>query len=79
MENPTPTRTASITDIIKFKRKRQDNLIAFRRFLLDVQSQLSTATSNQEVKVILAVREDLNEGLKDMKAVFKDSRDRYGS
>lgn len=72
---PTPTRTVSMRDIIKFKRKRHDNLIAFRRFLLDVQSKLSTTTSNQEVKATLvSAQEDLNKGLKDMKAVFKDSR-----
>ncbi|PZR02607.1 MAG: hypothetical protein DI539_27510, partial [Flavobacterium psychrophilum] len=72
---PSPARGTSMNDIVKFKRKRQDNLIAFRRFLLDVQSKLSAATSNAEVKSILvSAQEDLKKGLKDMKAVFKDSK-----
>ena len=72
---PSPARTASMNDIIKFKRKRHDNLIANRRFLLDVQTKLSAATSNDEVKgILVSAQEDLKKGLKDMKAVFKDSK-----
>lgn len=57
---PSPARTASMNDIIKFKRKRHDNLISFRRFLLDVQSKLSAATSNEEVKgILISAQEDL--------------------
>ena len=71
---PSPARTASISDIIKFKRKRHDNLIAFRKFLLDFQSQLSAASSNEQLRgILISAQEDLKKGLKDMKAVFKDS------
>lgn len=72
---PSPARTASMKDIAKFKRKRHDNPIVFRKFLFDVQSKISCANTNEEVKgILVAAQEDIKKGLKDMKAVFKDSK-----
>jgi hypothetical protein len=72
---PSPARTASMKDLVKFRNKRKSNLISFRRFLLDIQSRLTSATTNAEVKEILVTaQEDLKKGLKDLKDVFKDSR-----
>jgi hypothetical protein len=72
---PSPAKTTSMKDIVKFKRKRKANLMAFRRFLLDIQTKLSAATTNEEVKEILvSAQEHLKKGLKDLNDVFKDSK-----
>ncbi len=71
---PSPLPGIRMSEIIKFKKKRADNLTSFRQFLLDIQSQLAKVESNQEVKDILATsQENLKKGLKDLKLVFKDS------
>lgn len=72
---PSPASHTEMKAILKFKRARKSNIIAFRRFLLDIQSRLSQAGSNAEVKDILASgQEDLLKGLSDLKAVFKESK-----
>lgn len=72
---PSPSNSVSIKDIVKFKRKREPNLIAFRKMLLDVEKKLLQVKSNQEAKeIIVSFQEDLKRGLVDMASVFRDSK-----
>ena len=72
---PSPTNKVSIKDIVSFKRKREPNLTAFRKLLLDAEKKLSQTKSNQEAKeIIVSFQEDLKKGLIDMASVFRDSK-----
>lgn len=72
---PSPSKNASIKDILKFKRKRKTNLIEFRKSLFNVQMKIANAESNEQLKeVLVSFQEDLSKGVKDLAAVFKDSK-----
>jgi len=72
---PSPSKNAPIKEILKFKRMRESNLLAFRKILLEAQNKIAAAETNEHVKEIIAsFHDDMRKGLIDMAAVFKDSK-----
>jgi hypothetical protein len=72
---PSPGNNVSIEDIVKFKRKRKENLAAFQKVLRELQIKLSKAESNSDVKqTLISFQQDLKKGLQDLTAVYKDSK-----
>lgn len=71
---PTPKQSVSLQEIISFKRRRQDNLIHFRRLITDFQLQISNSTSLGELEeAIINFKEELHLGVRDLKATMKDA------
>jgi len=72
---PTPVAGVPLEKIIDFKRKRRDELLYFRKNLMEFQSKISTAKSNTELKEIAAsFQENIEVGVKGISATLKDSR-----
>jgi len=71
---PTPNPSVSIRKIIDFKVRRADNLINFRKLLLNFQTRLATAESVPEIKDLTnEFRETVIVGVRDLKAAMTDS------
>jgi murein tripeptide amidase MpaA len=76
---PTPKDNVSFEEIIKFKRKRIDNLRHFKKTLSDFQSKISNCQSNTEIKEnTINFKETLSNGVDDLYAVLKDEKIAYG-
>lgn len=70
---PTPMAHVPLEKIIDFKYRRKDELINFRRILMDLQNKISKAKSNQELnEVIVSFQESLQVGIKNLKKTAKD-------
>jgi hypothetical protein len=76
---PVPRFDVPFETIVDFKRKREDNLINFKKHLSDFQSKISNAKSQAELKEHLVNFQDtLAAGVLDLSAVLKDSKIEYG-
>ena len=72
---PTPRANIPLEQIIDFKRNRQDELLYFRKILMDFQSKISKAKSNEELKEIaVTFQENIKVGVKGISATLKDSK-----
>lgn len=72
---PTPREDVPLKKIIKFKRKRKDNLLRFNKKLSDFQSKLSKSESRAELKeTTYNFQNELKTGVNDLVAVLGDSK-----
>jgi hypothetical protein len=72
---PTPIANVPLEKIIDFKRQRKDELLNFRKILMEFQSKISKAKSNGELKEIaVSFQENIKGGVKGISATLKDSR-----
>jgi hypothetical protein len=72
---PTPKDNVPFEKIIDFKRKREQNLLHFKRHLSDVQSKISKSESEAELKEIaINFQEGLLMGVQDLHALLADSK-----
>ncbi|MBS1493446.1 MAG: hypothetical protein JST55_08045 [Bacteroidetes bacterium] len=70
---PTPKENVPFEKIIDFKRNRKDNLLHFRKTLLDFEKSISKTTNVTELKEIaIQFKEDIQVGINDIKALHKD-------
>lgn len=71
---PTPRKDVSLNQIISFKRRREDNLLHFRRMISGFQSQISQCSSQGELKETVGnFKHDLRLGVIDIKSTMRDS------
>ena len=71
---PVPRDDVPLDDIVRFKQKRRYELLRFRQYLDDIGIRLSKAESKAQVKAtIIAEKENLELGVKDLAALFRDS------
>ncbi|WP_426482329.1 DUF6236 family protein [Chryseobacterium sp. R2ACT005] len=72
---PTPNLSVPIKEIIKFKKKRKDNLEHFRKLITNFESKLSKAKTNQEIKeATILFQDEIKTGVSDLTSVLADSR-----
>ena len=72
---PVPQNNVPFEKILDFKSQRKDNLMHFRKVLLDYHQKLRVSTSNDEVQEITTdFKDDLILGINDLKHALKDSR-----
>jgi hypothetical protein len=72
---PTPTDNIPLEKLIDFKRRREQNLIQFRKHLSEFQVKLSKSSSQTELKeVVTSFKHGLVAGVKDLKDVLDDSK-----
>lgn len=72
---PTPRANIPLERLIDFKRRRMDNLIHFRKILMDFESKISKAKSNEEWKELtISFKENIQSGVKDLSKAMKDIR-----
>lgn len=70
---PTPTKNVPLEKILDFKRLRKDELLNFRKILMDFQGKISKAKSNQELKEItVSFKENIQGGMKALEKTIKD-------
>lgn len=75
---PTPIEDVPFEKIIEFKRKRNDNLIEFRKIISGFESKLSGAGSASELKsIVVGFEEELTKGTNDLAATLNDSKIKY--
>lgn len=72
---PIPIANVPLEKIIDFKKKRKDELLNFRKILMDFQSKLSKTKSNEELKeIVVNFQENIEAGIKGVSSALKDSR-----
>jgi len=72
---PTPKDNVPFEKIIDFKRKREQNLLHFKKYLSDFQVKISNAKSQAELKEsAMTFQEGLITGVQDLHAVLSDSK-----
>ncbi|MEI9909665.1 MAG: DUF6236 family protein [Bacteroidota bacterium] len=72
---PDPTSEYFFEKLIDFKKNRQDNLLHFRKLLMDFYSKISKAKSNEEFKELtIAFKENIKIGIKDLSSAMKDAK-----
>lgn len=72
---PVPIDNVPFEKILDFKRQRKDNLIRFRRIILECQSQISKAESQKDIADIVAdFKEDFGLGIKDLTSAMRSSK-----
>ncbi len=72
---PSPRPNVPLEKIIDFKRERKDELIYFRKTLLDLQNKISKAKSQQELNdIVVSFQENIKVGVKGLRATLKDYR-----
>lgn len=72
---PIPTPNVPLEKIIDFKRKRKDELLNFRKILMEFQGKISKVKSNQELKeVSVSFKENVQVGIKTLEKTIKDYR-----
>jgi flagellar hook-basal body complex protein FliE len=72
---PTPKPNVPLEKIIKFKRRRADNLTHFKQTLSTFQTKISNSQSNAELKeTAISFEENLLKGVKDLTEVLGDSK-----
>lgn len=70
---PTPAANVPLEDIIDFKIKRKDELLNFRKILMDFQNKISKVKTNQELKeVSTSFQESIQVGIKNIEKTIKD-------
>lgn len=75
---PTPNFNIPIKEIIKFKRKRKDNLEHFRKLITNFEIKISKAKSNQEIKeASFTFQDEIKNGVSDLIEVLDDSKLRH--
>lgn len=64
---PVPADDTPIEKLIEFKKQRRNELLAFRKFLSEVQEKIRKATEEQEVKEIqIDTKEKIEKGINDL-------------
>ena len=72
---PAPSPNVTISEIVKFKRKRRDDLLRFRSELDEFQDNLSKCASRVEIRECnVRFKERLEKGVSDLEHVLRDSR-----
>lgn len=72
---PVPSLETDIKDIIKFRKKRRDNLLHFRQLINEFENSISKAESIEEIKEKLNLfSENLELGVSDISRILKDSK-----
>lgn len=72
---PIPRDDAPFAHVLRFKRRRRDELLHFRQQIDELQRQLSTATEQREIKELLSQsRNSLEVGLNDLTQQLHDDR-----
>jgi hypothetical protein len=72
---PSPTPNVPLEKIIDFKKERKDELVYFRKILMDLQNKISKAKSQQELNdIAVSFQENMKVGIKTLRATFKDYR-----
>jgi hypothetical protein len=72
---PMPKDSVSFKRIVDFKKKRNQNLLHFKRLLSDFQSKISKSKSQAELKeTAIDFQEGLIIGVQDLHAVLRDSK-----
>lgn len=72
---PSPKANVPLEKILDFKRKREQNLLHFKKHLSDFQVKVSKTKSQAELKELaISFQEELVAGVEDLKAVLSDSR-----
>lgn len=72
---PTPRANVSFEQLIDFKKKRKDNLIHFRKILMDFENKISKAKSHEEWKQLsVSFKENIQAGVKDLTRAMRDVR-----
>ncbi|MCX2431112.1 DUF6236 family protein [Pedobacter sp. GR22-10] len=72
---PSPKANVPLEKILDFKRKREQNLLHFKKYLSDFQVKVSKTKSQAELKeVAITFQEGLVTGVEDLKAVLSDSK-----
>lgn len=75
---PTPMDNVPFERIIYFKKKRSDNLDHFKITMNEFHSEISNATSLEEIKgLTFKFKNQLKNGVHDLDKVFKDERLAY--
>lgn len=71
---PVPRDDASINDILKFKKKRKDELLHFREVMDELQREISHAESEKEIKqLVVQYKERIKREVSKLKEAMKDS------
>lgn len=72
---PTPVANVPLEKIIDFKKKRYDELLQFRKNLMEFQSKISKAKSNTELKELsVQFQESIKLGITGLSRTLKESR-----
>lgn len=72
---PTPKDNVPFEKILDFKRKRNQNLLHFKKHLSDFQVKISKTKSQSELKeVAITFQEGLVAGVEDLRAVLGDAK-----
>jgi len=72
---PVPRDDVSIKDILKFKKKRKDELLHFREVIDRLQREISHAETENEIKqLVVQYNESLEREVSGLKKTMKDSR-----
>lgn len=72
---PTPNLNIPIKEIIKFKKRRKDNLNHFRKLITTYESKISKAKSNQEIKeASILFQDEISNGVLDLEKALNDVR-----
>jgi hypothetical protein len=75
---PTPSPDATIRDIVKFKKKRKQELLHFREILDKVEYEVNSAQSDQERKLkLVQFGEHVQKELIEIKRLMGDSKLQY--
>lgn len=70
---PVPSEHVSIRKIVKFKKKRKDELYRFRRFIKRLQDNIEKAASEEEIKeVLIDAKEEFELSISDIATMMKD-------
>ena len=72
---PVPAPDTTLEEIVKLKKKRRSELIAFRQFLKKVQDDIGKASTPEEIREIqIDTKESIEKGLADLNKVIKDGK-----
>jgi len=71
---PIPSEENSFDDILRFKRKRKQELIYFRTLMDEFQKKLSEVNNRSDINdVLVKFKEKIEKGVSDLNELFKDS------
>lgn len=75
---PKPANDANLEDIIKFKEKRKNELLVFRKKLSDIESQIAHANSIEEIEhIIKTFRHSMRQSITDTTQMLKDAKIKF--
>lgn len=72
---PIPSKAIPIDDVLKFKAKRKDELLALRHYLDELTLEISSTENFEKRKLITLDR--LNKQINDYQKVFKETKFKY--